>query len=171
MSFLILGVSLLLLLYCIARDHQNTRKYIDYIESRSRVATESSCASEQSLSDVVSRFNLLLEKASIYEKRPEKFVDEFMVLMRSDENIDSRTFLFDLVNERYHGAMRDIRSHYKLTQYEVDLFCMISLGFSNSAMRMIFGHTNSKTIYNYRSSLKSKPLLEHIYSIAKALKR
>ena len=48
----------------------------------------------------------------------------------------------------------NIKDKYALGQYEIDLFSMICMGFSNSAMRIIFNHTNNRTIYNYRSSLK-----------------
>ena len=110
----------------------------------------------ENLNFVMSKFNDLIEKVPQYEKKPRKFIAEFVTLMHSTERVDSKTLLYDIVNRQYNGGLDYVKNRYGLGQYEIDLLGMICMGFSNSAMRILFNHTNDRTIYNYRSSVKTK---------------
>ncbi len=105
---------------------------------------------------VMEQFNNLIEKVPECEKRPRKFIDEFISLVRSSKLSDSNTFIYDTVNKQYDGAVDYLKVKHDLSQSEAETLCMISMGFSNSAMTIAFNHTTSKTVYNYKSSLKSK---------------
>lgn len=122
----------------------------------SNIATERDLATLDNLHFIMVRFNNLIENLPKYDKKPRKFIDEFIALMRDAEKIDSKTFLYEIINRQYNGALDSIKDKYALEQYEIYLYSMVCMGFSNSAMRILFDHTNDKTIYNYRSVLKTK---------------
>lgn len=104
---------------------------------------------------IMSEFSTLVEKMPMYEAKPRKFIDEFMVIMRS-KNGGARILFCDIIDRDYNGILDIIKDKYCLNNTELETLCMLALGFSNNAIRIIMDHTNNKTIYNYRSSLKSK---------------
>lgn len=120
------------------------------------IENEHNTATLENMNFLMMKFNDLIEKVPQYDKKPRKFIDEFITLMRSTEKIDSKILFYDIVNRQYNGVLDRIKERYALEQYEADLYSMICLRFSNSAMRILFDHTNDKTIYNYRSGLKTK---------------
>ncbi len=106
--------------------------------------------------NVTNKINSLVEKVPLYRTAPRRFVDEFISLIKSDKTTKSTNIFYELINSQYCGAVDIVKNNYKLDQNETDILCLIYIGFSNSAMHIIFNHTNVRTIYNYRSSLKRK---------------
>ena len=125
-------------------------------QNRSNAEMARDLATLDNLHFTMVKFNDLIEKLPKYNSKPRKFIDEFIALMRDTEENDSKTFLYEIINRQYNGKLDSIKDRYALEQYEVYLFTMVCMGFSNSAMRILFDHTNDKTIYSYRSKLKTK---------------
>ncbi|MFI3261378.1 MAG: hypothetical protein R3Y26_00570 [Rikenellaceae bacterium] len=103
----------------------------------------------------------LIEKLPNYEEhQPKKFIAAFKDVMQLSNKNSAMSFICNIVNESYNGAVYNLRDEYSLQLYELALICMVCLGFSNSAMRVVYEHTNNNTIYNYKSAVKRKLSLE-----------
>ncbi len=107
---------------------------------------------------IMSRLNDLIEKMPKYESDPHGFINEFVTLMRREKitQNDSRTIFSQIIDREYNGVLSILESRYNLDSNEIEILSMVALGVSNSAMRIILDHTNNRTIYNLRSSIKSK---------------
>ena len=108
------------------------------------------------LGAVMSKLSSLIERMPLYEKKPSKFIDEFRKIIDSNELVPTDAFIYDVINKQFNGALERITLLYELKSYEVSIIAMTCMGFSNGAISVSLNHTNPKTIYNYRNSLKNK---------------
>ncbi|MFI3292960.1 MAG: hypothetical protein SNG27_06260 [Rikenellaceae bacterium] len=106
---------------------------------------------------MMSKLNTLIEKMPSYDKQPRKFIDEFVVVMRNQNKSGGVNTLFhEIIDRDYPDVLDVISLKYKLNSVEIEVLCMLALGVSNNAIRILMDHTNNRTIYNCRSSIKSK---------------
>lgn len=101
----------------------------------------------------------LLEMTDIYENQADMFYlkcREYMKLC----NEGTQSILNDLqsITTIYFGDFIGyLHEHYPtLNSDEINLCCMISLNFTTQHIRILFNHTNGKSIYTKRSKLRSK---------------
>ena len=173
-SLILLVVIFIGIVYILLKHYQNrTRRLRDDLELSQELVdtiTTSQAILEQqhndilnsgsdnidNLTEVMGQFNFLIEKIPLYEKHPRKFINEFKKLIHYSDVVNPNTFINDIVNRQFSGAIDTLKNRYELKPYEVLVICMVCMGFSNNAMRVAFEHTNSNTIYSYKSALKNK---------------
>lgn len=86
------------------------------------------------------------------------FVDEFQKYVQA---VTTCEFPFAdlqyLINRTDFGLVDYLRAqHPGLTNFEVDVLCMLRFGFSNDGIRFICSHNNVYSIYSRRTKLRSK---------------
>lgn len=100
----------------------------------------------------------LMDYAYISESTPEKFYKRFREYLnqcRQDES--SFNDLQFIANKKYHGIIDYLKEVCpNLTQTELNYCSMICLGFTTNAIRVMYGHKNSTSIYNKRSRILEK---------------
>lgn len=100
----------------------------------------------------------LMDYAYISESSPEKFYRKFReYLTRCSKDDSSFNDLQFIANKRHHGIIDYLKEAYpNLNQTDLNYCSMICLGFTTNAIRIMYGHTNSTSIYNRRSRLHAK---------------
>ncbi len=157
---------LLALLYLLIRRYKSRLRRMDEQLGMAQDLAQAITNSQAMMSDseddslgninfMMSRLNHLIEKMPKYESNPHGFITEFVTLMRR-EKVDSKTIFSQIIDREYNGVLSIIESRYSLDSNEIEILSMVALGVSNNAMRIILDHTNNRTIYNLRSSIKSK---------------
>lgn len=116
-------------------------------------------------------FQQLLDKAYNTHK-PQNFMQEFLKYATSKGNSQGGfADLHYVVNKRYHGLTSHLREiHPDLTDYELDMLCMLQFGFSYNGMRLLYGHDNIQSLYSRRTKIHRKLGLAPHYPLEKYLK-
>ncbi|MFR9651807.1 MAG: tetratricopeptide repeat protein [Rikenellaceae bacterium] len=138
----------------LAQSVANSMSIIESVSDRGALG----CESLDNLNFMMIKLNRLIEKIPKYESNPQGFINEFVTLIRREKiaQSDSRTIFSQIIDREYNGVLSTLESRYNLDSNEIEILSMVALGVSNSAMRIILDHTNNRTIYNLRSSIKSK---------------
>lgn len=101
----------------------------------------------------------LLEMTDIYENQTDTFYRKCREYMRLC-NGGTQSILNDLQSITtiyYEGFISYLKEHYPaLNSDEINLCCMISLNLTTQHIRILFNHTNSKSIYTKRTKLRTK---------------
>lgn len=99
----------------------------------------------------------LLDKA-YNPRKPQLFIDEFKDYAASiSKNESAFADLQYVVNKKYNGLVDYLRSHHPtLTDYELDILCMLRFGFSYDCIRLLYRHNNIYSIYSRRTKIHRK---------------
>ena len=93
----------------------------------------------------------------LHENDPEKFkkkVRTAIIEAKKDEYFGE---LHEIVNSKFYGIADHLMSnHRSLSPDEITLCCLICFGFSNNQISILFGHTNSNSVFNKRHKLRRK---------------
>lgn len=101
----------------------------------------------------------LIDTAYTCTGSPEKFYNGFKKYIRTAYGNESVAFtdLHYIVNKTHYGIIDYLKSNYPaLTNSDLNYCSMVCLGFSNNAIRMIYGHTNTMSIYNKRRRILNR---------------
>lgn len=101
----------------------------------------------------------LIDTAYTCNRSPEKFYNGFKKYIKTAYGNESVAFtdLHYIANKTHYGIIDYLKSNYPaLTNSDLNYCSMVCLGFSNNAIRMIYGHTNAMSIYNRRRRLLNK---------------
>lgn len=111
-------------------------------------------------------FQQLLDKA-YSGRKPHLFVGEFKKYVLSLG--DDRSAFADLqyvVNKRCYGLVDCLRrEHPNLTEYELNMLCMLQFGFSFDCIRLLHQHDNIYSLYSRRTKIHRKLNLPPRYPI------
>lgn len=106
----------------------------------------------------ITHLRRLMEISCETKNDPDLFYKEFKNIMM--EQIDGESAFADLrflANVKYGGFIERLSQKYpKLNTFDLDYCALIALGFSSRSLRVILGHTNSYSLYNRTSRIKSK---------------
>lgn len=110
-------------------------------------------------------WNLLLDRA-YHTCNANRFFDDFMHYAHA---LDKDRSLFVLlqyaVNGRYGLVDRLRERHPALTQYELDMLCMLRFGFTFNSIRLLHHHDNVNSLYSRRAKIHRKMHLPRHYPI------
>lgn len=101
----------------------------------------------------------LIDTAYTCTGSPEKFYNGFKKYIKTEYGNESVAFtdLHYIVNKTHYGIIDYLKSNYPaLTNSDLNYCSMVCLGFSNNAIRMIYGHTNTMSIYNRRRRILNR---------------
>lgn len=111
-------------------------------------------------------WNELLDSA-YHTCNPRRFLDDFN---RCARPLGDERWLFIVlqyaVNRRYDGLVDRLRArHPTLTEYELDMLCMVRFGFSFNCIRQLHHHENINSLYSRRTKLRRKMHLPRRYPL------
>lgn len=99
----------------------------------------------------------LIEAANILDNNPKAFMAKFKKYIRSEYDKPALDSLCNVTNVYGYGIVDYLRDTYpRLSSSEIQMCCLLCLGFSSSCIRYIFNHKNSDSIYAMRFRLRTK---------------
>lgn len=103
-------------------------------------------------------FQDLLDKAYGIAHKPQKFLDIFQEYVQSmGKDKPFFALLRQVVDKRNYGLVDCLRKlHPELTNSELDLLCMIRIGFTLNCIRLLLHHGNQNSIYSRRNKIHRK---------------
>lgn len=102
-------------------------------------------------------FQTLLDLA-YHTRKPQLFVERFKAFAHAVGS-DHKAFadLRYVVDKRCHGLVEHLRrAHPDLTDYELDMLCMLRFGFSPDCIRLLHRHENVYSLYSRRNKIHKK---------------
>lgn len=105
-------------------------------------------------------------------RKPHNFIDDFMEYVKTISK-DETAFadLQYVVNKRCYGLVDHLHAHHpELTDYELDMLCMLQFGFSFNCIRLLHHHNNIYSLYSRRSKIHRKLELPPHYRLEDYLK-
>lgn len=111
-------------------------------------------------------FQQLLDKA-YSERKPHVFVSDFKNYITAlGEDKAAFADLHYVINKRCYGLVDYLRrKHPELTDYELDMLCMLRFGFSFDCIRLLHHHNNIYSLYSRRTKIHRKLNLPPRYSL------
>lgn len=167
----ILVLSLTVLIFVFVRRVRRYRQFIEtlndnYDAFKNRYLRLSKELSRTSVEEVnllnalerlLGRFQRLLDKG-YNATNTQNLIREFKEYAKSignDESIFSD--LQYVVNKRYFGLVDHLhRIHPNLTEYEINMLCMIQMDFSFNCIRLLHQHENVYSLYSRRTKIHKK---------------
>jgi tetratricopeptide (TPR) repeat protein len=105
----------------------------------------------------------------LHDNNPDEFkkkVRDEVVQAGKDEYFGD---LHEIVNEKYFGIVDYLKGNYpSLSNDELNICCLVCFGFNNNQIGILFGYTNSKSIFNKRHTLRQKLGLSPTYESLEA---
>ena len=93
----------------------------------------------------------------LYENNPAEFIRKVRNAIIVAERDDYFGTLHEVVNRKYAGIVDYLTQRFPtLTESELNLCCLICFGFNNNQIGILFGHTNSGSIFTNRHKLRKK---------------
>lgn len=140
-------------------NYKSLQEQCETLKQELKAKEEQSILYTKAIDKRMENLQKLLEMTDIYENQADTFYlkcREYMKLC----NEGTKSILNDLqsITTIYFGDFIGyLHEHYPtLNSDEINLCCMISLNFSTQHIRILFNHTNGKSIYTKRSKLRSK---------------
>lgn len=120
-------------------------------------ASEKEIRLQQVLNDKILQLQKIVDHLFIYENNPEEFKKKVRSAIVQAEKDQYFGELHEIVNQKYHGIVDHLKSEYPdLSEDEINMCCLICFGFNNNQISILFGHTNSNSIFNKRHKLRKK---------------
>lgn len=91
-------------------------------------------------------------------RKPHHFIDDFKDYVKTISK-DETAFadLQYVVNKRCYGLVDHLKKdHPELTDYELDMLCMLQFGFSFNCIRLLHHHNNIYSLYSRRTKIHRK---------------
>ncbi len=99
----------------------------------------------------------LIEDANVLDNNPKAFMAKFKDYISAEYDRPALDSLCSVTNVYGYGIVDYLRSTYpRLSSSEIQMCCLLCLGFSSSCIRYIFNHKNSDSIYAMRFRLRAK---------------
>lgn len=105
------------------------------------------------------RLHLLLELASVNERKPEKFYGLFRkhMIITSKSNLEFSKDIIAIANISGNGIIDYLnRINPTLSQYELCYCSLICLGYTPESIRVLYNHSNAYSIYMMRYKIRNK---------------
>lgn len=106
----------------------------------------------------------LIDVAYVNHNQPEVFYRKFKEYINAqNKEEDSFDDLYYMANKKCHGLIDYLKEQYPdLSKNDLNYCSMICLGFTTNAIRLMYDHTSSMSIYNRRSKLHSKLGIQNV---------
>ena len=135
-------------------DFENMKERLSYVLNEK---DEKETRLKEVLTNKILHLQKLLDIASIYNNRPEKFITQVKQSVLEGGKDVYFGELQEIVNDKFHGIVDYLKINYPdLSDDELNLCCLICFGFTNNQISILFGHTNSNSIFTKRHKLRKK---------------
>lgn len=99
----------------------------------------------------------LVDYLFLYENNSDEFKKKIRIAVVQAEKNEYFGELHEIVNEKFNGIVNYLKEiHPTLTDDELSLCCLICFGFTNTQISILFGYTNSNSIFNKRHKVRKK---------------
>jgi chromosome segregation ATPase len=133
----------------------------DSIKNNLSVVLDKHTEKESRLHEVLTNKMLHVQKLVdylfLYDNNPDEFKKKIGSAVIQAERDRYFGELHEIVNEKYAGIVDYLKQqHPTLSDDELNICCLICFGFNNNQMGILFGYTNSNSIFNKRHKLRKK---------------
>ena len=139
------------------KDYAALKNKYDDIMDKINISDENATILANALKLRIENAQKMIEDLNMFECNPDKLVKRFKEYTRSEYDKTAFRSLCSVVNVFGHGIVDYLKSTYpKLSDSEMQLCCLLCLGFSTSCIRHIFNHNNLDSIYTIRFRVRAK---------------
>lgn len=138
-------------------DYALLKSRYDIILKKINISDENAAILVDALRQRIDNMQKMINDLNMFEHNPDKLVKRFKEYTRSEYDKTAFRSLCSVVNVFGYGIVDYLRKTYpKLSDSEMQLCCLLCLGFSTSCIRHIFNHNNLDSIYTIRFRVRVK---------------
>jgi len=142
-------------------DYATLNTRYDIMLKKINLSDKNATILANALKQRIENMKKMIEDLNMFESNPDKLVKRFKEYTRMEYDKAAFHSLCAVVNVFGHGIVDYLRKTYpKLSDSEIQLCCLLCLGFSTPCIRYIFNHSNLDSIYSIRFRVRVKLGLE-----------
>ncbi len=142
-------------------DYTTLKARYDVMLKKINLSDENAAILANALKRRIENMKIMIEDLNMFESNPDKLIKRFKEYTRLEYDKTAFHSLCAVVNVFGHGIVDYLRKTYpKLSDSEIQLCCLLCLGFSTPCIRHIFNHSNLDSIYSIRFRVRAKLGLE-----------